>query len=68
MAEYDVSLSSCVVNSDTLDLIKKSKLEYIKSYVDNIDNNVLESNSLSRENIYKLLELYYNKVILEETI
>lgn len=67
MAEYEVSLSNSVVTSNTLDLIKKSKLEYIKSYVDNIDESVLDSNSLVKENVYKLLELYYNKVVLEET-
>lgn len=67
LAEYDVTINNEIVNSETLDLIKKSKLEYIKSYVNNIDDKVLDENKLSRENIYKLLELYYNKIIFEES-
>lgn len=66
LSEYDVQFTSSLTNNEitneTLDLIKKSKLEYIKSYVDNIDDKTLEQNKLTKEKIYELLEFYYNKV------
>lgn len=71
LAEYDIEYSNIIngenINSETLNLIKKSKLEYIKTYINNIDEKTLTENNLTKDNIFKLLELYYNKVVLEET-
>ena len=43
-------------------MIKKSKLEYIKNYIDNIDKAVLSEQEIDAARLYKMLEEYYEKV------
>lgn len=43
-------------------MIKKSKLEYIKNYIDNIDKAVLDEQGIDSSHLYKMLEEYYEKV------
>lgn len=63
LPEYSIASAAdkTIVTSETLELIKKSKLDYIKNYVDKIDEKVLEENSLERGELYKTLEEYYSK-------
>lgn len=63
---YEITLdnqSEIKVQNETLDNIKKSKLDYIKSYIDNIDMNILTEQNLNKDILYKCIETYYNKVI-----
>lgn len=67
MPEYDVALDSISSSLDIDDgssasLIKKSKLEYIKNYVDNIDQKILDEQSITTNKLYGILEQYYNAV------
>lgn len=64
--DYDVNISygnDITLQNDSIELIKKSKLEYIKNYIDNIDEQVLKEQELDVRLLYKTLEDYYTKII-----
>lgn len=63
LPEYSIatSVDKTIVTSESLELIKKSKLDYIKNYVAKIENRVLEEKNLDRSELYKVLESYYLK-------
>ena len=62
LPEYKV----CVKNgnnqpsSRTAELIKKSKLDYLKNYVDEMDNKDLELKGIKKEKLFETLTNYYN--------
>ena len=63
--DYEVSLNyndGVSLQNETIALIKKSKLEYIKNYIDNIDKAVLSDQEIDATRLYKILEEYYEKV------
>lgn len=63
--DYEVSLNyndGINLQNETIALIKKSKLEYIKNYIDNIDKAVLDEQEIDSVRLYKMLEEYYEKV------
>lgn len=71
LPEYNVvpsALDNGTVSSESLDMIKKSKLDYIKNYIDNIDDEALKENQLEKEKLFSILEAYYNKVIESQNI
>lgn len=49
--------------NDSIELLKKSKLEYISNYIDNIDQKALDDMMLERKKLFEVLEKYYNEVI-----
>lgn len=49
-------------NIDSVDALKKSKIEYLHNYIDNIEGNVLTDNSLEREKLHSCMEEYYNMI------
>ena len=60
--EVDVNNADVKIQNETISLIKKSKLEYIKNYVDNIDKSTLKDQQLDAEKLFGTLREYYNKV------
>lgn len=46
----------------SVDALKKSKIEYLHSYIDNIDGKVLEDGSLDREKLHSCMEEYYDMI------
>lgn len=64
LPEYNVSINPTanVDDAATLDLIKKSKLEYMRNYVDNIDQQALDEQGLDRDRLFETLKAYYKKV------
>lgn len=62
LSEYSVALSSdnSVIINESLETIKKSKLEYIRSYVNNMDDAILSAASIDRNELFKMLESYFN--------
>lgn len=59
--EYDIkSTSSIDVENDSVDLIRKSKLEYLHNYIDNIDESVLKENQLEKDKLFSVMTDYYN--------
>lgn len=62
LSEYSVALSSdsTVITNESLETIKKSKLEYIRSYIDSMDDSALSAASIERHELFKMLESYFN--------
>ena len=46
-------------------MMKKSKLDYVKHYIDNIDSKVLEENAIEKDKLFKVMSEYYSKAIGE---
>ena len=65
LPDYEVSITSDdgEITNESLELIKKSKLDYIKNYIDNVDESVLKENNLEKTRLFELLEHYYNKAV-----
>ena len=65
LPDYEVDIeadTAAKMQNETISLIKKSKLDYIRNYVDNIDKKVLDEQKLEREKLFKILEKYYQAV------
>lgn len=65
LPDYEVSLSSnndIKVQNSSIELIKKSKLEYIKTYISNIDKQVLTEQKLDSNKLYNIMSEYYDLV------
>ena len=64
LPESKVSLNPVTSQNDTetLDLIKKSKLDYMRNYVDKIEQTVLDEQGLNRDKLFETLKAYYKKV------
>ena len=65
LPEYAISISDSSDNdaetSKSIELLKKSKLEYIQNYIDNIDEAALDSDVTKKE-LFDTLEKYYDAV------
>lgn len=63
LSEYEIAAqdSSGIISNKTLDLIKKSKIEYIKSYLDDMAEPVLKELKLDKDKIFELIKSYYEK-------
>ena len=46
-----------------VDAIKKSKLDYVKSYIDNIDDSSLVSDNIDKTKLFDILKTYYTKIV-----
>lgn len=69
LPDYAVSISNNDNNNiqnDSIELIKKSKLEYIKNYISNIDKATLDAQNIDPIKLYSILEDYYNNVTEEK--
>lgn len=60
--KLDFSSMGSTTASESIALIKKSKLDYMKNYIDNIDHDALADQQLDRDKLFSVLEMYYNKV------
>ena len=68
LPDYEIDLSSSSeikMQNASIELIKKSKLDYIKNYIDNIAPEVLQEQSLDKDKLYEILKDYY-KAVAEE--
>lgn len=66
LPEYKVAIKYAMKSKDdqtSVELLQKSKLEYIKNYIDNMDSKVLEASETSRDELFKILEACYRKVV-----
>lgn len=67
LPEYKVAIEYALKSKDdqtSIELLQKSKLEYIRNYIDNIDNKVLEDASVEKDELFGLLEEYYKRVVV----
>lgn len=49
------------VNNETLELIRKSKLDYIMRYIDDMDDKVLAEKKIDRGKLFDMMKEYYLK-------
>ena len=54
--------ANSVITSETLEMIKKSKLDYIQTYINNLDNETLQKMDLEKKRIFDLMKTYYERV------
>lgn len=52
--------------NESISLIKKSKLDYIKNYISSIDDALLSEQKIDRDKLYGVLESYYKEVVEEK--
>lgn len=64
LPNYSIALSADrnVITNESIETIKKSKLEYIRQYIQNIDQKTLDSSNLNKDELYKILEKYFKAV------
>ena len=70
MPDYEVTLkdtSTTEITDESIALIKKSKMEYVKRYVENIDKKTLEAEGLEADKLIAVLEEHYDMVTGEDT-
>ena len=69
MPDYEVALkdtSTTEITDESIALIKKSKMEYVKRYVENIDKKTLEAAGLEADKLIAVLEEHYDMVTGED--
>ena len=67
LPEYKVAIQYALKSKDdqtSVELLQKSKLEYIRNYIDNIDDKVLEASNVARDELFGILEAYYKRVAM----
>ena len=70
MPDYEVALKDTPmteITDESIALIKKSKMEYVKRYVENIDKKTLEAEGLEADKLIAILEEHYDMVTGEDT-
>jgi len=66
LPEYKVAIQYALKSKDdqtSVELLQKSKLEYIRNYIDNMDDKVLEASNVDRDELFGILESYYKRVV-----
>ena len=62
--EYEVSEAyDDSPDKNTIELIKKSEIQYIRNYIDTIDKDVLDKEELDPKELYSVMESYYKKAV-----
>lgn len=64
--DYDVKIDFNATSNqsaaESIELIKKSKLEYIRNYIDNIDKKVLDDEGIDAAELFAIMKKYYESV------
>ena len=69
LPDYEVELSFSTdikIQNESIELIKKSKLEYVRNYISNIDKKVLDEQGIDKDKLFSVIEQHYNKVVVEK--
>ena len=71
LPDYDVAVYSDSQNENStqneqIDLIHRSKLDYMKNYITNIDQAVLDEQDIQKDKLFDVLKSYYDKVSEEK--
>ena len=65
LPDYDIQINDSdagIEQSEVIDLLRKSKLEYVRNYIDNISDEAMSKDQLSKDKLYQVVESYYNKI------
>ena len=55
--EVELSFSSDIkIQNESIELIKKSKLEYVRNYISNIDKKVLDEQGIDKDKLFSVIE------------
>ena len=57
-----VSYSDEKGNESSVDLIRKSKLDYLRGYINNMDKKIIEDDGIDRNRLYDVMKDYYDQV------
>ncbi len=49
-------------NENSVDLIRKSKLDYLRGYINNMDKKIIEDDGIDRNRLYGVMKDYYDQV------
>ena len=66
LPEYKVAIQYALKSKDdqtSVELLQKSKLEYIRNYIDNIDSKILKDANIEKDELFTLLEGYYKRIV-----
>ena len=69
LPDYEVELSfsyDMKIQNESIELIKKSKLEYVRNYINNIDYKALDEQGIDKDKLFSVIEQHYNKVVVEK--
>ena len=69
LPDYEVELSfsyDMKIQNESIELIKKSKLEYVRNYISNIDQKALDEQGIDKDKLFSVIEQHYNKVVVEK--
>jgi chorismate mutase len=69
LPDYEVDFNSnseIKIQNESIELIKKSKLDYIRNYINNIDIDILNEQKLEPDKLFSILKDYYNTIIDEK--
>ena len=58
----EIENESALVSPNNFDNINQSQLEYIRNYIDSIDDKVLDEKCLDKEQLFNVMEKYYRLV------
>ena len=61
-----VTRNDTQISNSSIEAIKRSKLDYIKTYIDNINDKDLEEKHISKDRVYSILKSYYEQIIEEK--
>lgn len=67
LPEYKVAIQYALKSKDdqtSVELLQKSKLEYIRNYIDNMDDKVLEASNVDKDELFGILKSYYKRVVV----
>lgn len=66
LPEYKIAIQYALKSKDdqtSIELLQKSKLEYIRNYIENIDSKILKDASIEKDELFTLLEGYYKRIV-----
>ena len=69
LPDYEVELSfnnDMKLQNESIELIKKSKLDYVRNYINNIDQKALDEQGIDKDKLFSLIEQHYNKIVEEK--
>lgn len=65
LPEYQVDINTTLTKNNeqnAIEIIRKSKLEYIRNYIDTLNNDELIEKNINKDKLFDVLEKYYKKV------
>lgn len=64
LPDYEVKLinDGKDVGNKSLEIIRKSKIDYIRTYINNIEDSILAEKNINKEKLFEIMEDFYKKV------